>query len=678
MASNTTLNTGAGGDIIATKERTHDGDATKVQVVTLAGVTGTEGSYTFTDVTAGGGVEATALRVTIASDSTGVVSVDDNGGSLTVDGTVELGAASLAALETIELGATSLAALESLTTINAVTSITNAVTVVGSAAEDAAASGNPVLIGGRYDSSARTLETGDVGALALNASGQLLVEIAAGAGSGGTSAADGATFTRNTTSITPAGAVVESSAPTLTNGDVAGLSQDTSGRLRVRVDAGGVAGQVDDAAFTAGTTEGVAVMGYYNSTRDAIDSGDAGAVALNSRRAQYIAADGVVSTANSTTANLAGAAVFTGTSEEVTDYALIQVSVFSSHASATDGLSLQQSSNGTNWDITDTFTIAATTPKVISLQPAAQYFRLVYTNGGTLTTSLRIQVIFKPFASKGSSQRPGDATSNENDFEMVSGFLHGFNGTTWDRLRTTGTGLLNVVLTASTATQEIVGDAATDAAVSGNPVYIAGRGNSGTPTAMSANNDVTPLWLTLNGAAVVAGDIVDDAAFTPGTSRVQAVGYTADEASTDSVDEGDIGAARMTLDRKQIVTPYAHAGAGGHTPYKNLDVDESEDEVKGSGGKVFWLHAINLANAKRYLKIYNNTAAGTTVGTTVPDLTFPLPTMGDTNGAGFTIHFGDHGIALGTGITIAATTGFADNDTGAPGANEVIVNLGYL
>lgn len=39
-------------------------------------------------IAAGGGVEANALRVTIASDSTGVVSVDDNGASLTVDGTV--------------------------------------------------------------------------------------------------------------------------------------------------------------------------------------------------------------------------------------------------------------------------------------------------------------------------------------------------------------------------------------------------------------------------------------------------------------------------------------------------------------------------------------------------------------------------------------------------------------
>lgn len=35
----------------------------------------------------GGGTEATAQRVTIANDSTGVLSVDDNGGSITVDAT---------------------------------------------------------------------------------------------------------------------------------------------------------------------------------------------------------------------------------------------------------------------------------------------------------------------------------------------------------------------------------------------------------------------------------------------------------------------------------------------------------------------------------------------------------------------------------------------------------------
>lgn len=56
----------------------------QVQYVKL--MDGTDGSATV--VAIGGGVEAGALRVTVASDSTGVLSVDDNGGALTVDGTV--------------------------------------------------------------------------------------------------------------------------------------------------------------------------------------------------------------------------------------------------------------------------------------------------------------------------------------------------------------------------------------------------------------------------------------------------------------------------------------------------------------------------------------------------------------------------------------------------------------
>ena len=47
--------------------------------------------------------------------------------------------------------------------------------VVGAAAENAAASGNPVLVGGRYDNGVRTLDDGDVGALALDSAGRLHV-----------------------------------------------------------------------------------------------------------------------------------------------------------------------------------------------------------------------------------------------------------------------------------------------------------------------------------------------------------------------------------------------------------------------------------------------------------------------------------------------------------------------
>ena len=47
--------------------------------------------------------------------------------------------------------------------------------VVGPAAEDAAVTGSPVLAGGRYDSSDRSLDNGDVGAVALNLKGHVIV-----------------------------------------------------------------------------------------------------------------------------------------------------------------------------------------------------------------------------------------------------------------------------------------------------------------------------------------------------------------------------------------------------------------------------------------------------------------------------------------------------------------------
>lgn len=46
--------------------------------------------------------------------------------------------------------------------------------------------------------------------------------------------------------------------------------------------------------------------------------------------------------------------------------------------------------------------------------------------------------------------------------------------------------------------------------------------------------------------------LVDDAAFTPATSKVIPIGFFADETATDSVNEGDIGAPRMTLNRRPI------------------------------------------------------------------------------------------------------------------------------
>lgn len=105
MADNSVRTPGTG-ENVASDEVTWSGDTSKIQIVELATVTGSEGAKTPVLVPAGGGTEAAALRVTIASDSTGVVSVDDNGAALTVDngGTfaTQVDGAALTALQLID------------------------------------------------------------------------------------------------------------------------------------------------------------------------------------------------------------------------------------------------------------------------------------------------------------------------------------------------------------------------------------------------------------------------------------------------------------------------------------------------------------------------------------------------------------------------------------------------
>jgi hypothetical protein len=259
------------------------------------------------------------------------------------------------------------------------------------------------------------------------------------------------------------------------------------------------------------------------------------------------------------------------------------------------------------------------------------------------------------------------------------------SGTVTANLSATDNAVLDAIAASVAGTLAVSGTVTANLSATDNAVLdaiaasVAGTLTVGSHAVTNAGTFVTQI----DGAALTALQLIDDSivaddgGFTAGTTKTTVAGFVADESSTDSVNEDDVGAARITLDRKQIIANYVHAAAGGATPHKNLDVDETEDDITTSPGKLYWLHAVNLSNAKRYLKFYNATAANTSVGTTVPVLTFPIPTFADTNGAGFTINFGDVGVQFSTAICVAATTGFADNDTGAPGNNEVLINCGY-
>jgi len=145
----------------------------------------------------------------IAMETDGSIHIHDGGNTITVDGTVTANlsatdnavldamAASLALLDNSissgnELQVDVVAALpagdNNIGNVDIVTlpASTNTIEVVGDVAENENASGNPVLVGGRYDSpgddnaSLRTLGDTDVGALALDPTGAVYVREALG------------------------------------------------------------------------------------------------------------------------------------------------------------------------------------------------------------------------------------------------------------------------------------------------------------------------------------------------------------------------------------------------------------------------------------------------------------------------------------------------------------------
>jgi hypothetical protein len=165
---------------------------------------------------------------------------------------------------------------------------------------------------------------------------------------------------------------------------------DSDNHLQVDVLSGGGGGTQYTEGDTDATITGTAVM-----WEDATDT----LRAVSSAKPMPVdieALSGTVSTVNSTSTPLGIGGVFTGTSEDVIRFSSITIAAFADEASATGGLDIQFSPDGTNWDHTDSHTVVANTSAAISLAAQAQYFRIVYTNGSTAQTVFRLQVILSP------------------------------------------------------------------------------------------------------------------------------------------------------------------------------------------------------------------------------------------------------------------------------------------
>lgn len=153
---------------------------------------------------------------------------------------------------------------------------------------------------------------------------------------------------------------------------------------------------------------------------------------------------GFVDENNSSAIPLGANETFTGVSVNIEDFAIIYVNVKSDVASAIDGLSVQQSTDGVDWEHIDTFSIQAATAKTFSFQAAAKFLKVEYTNGSTNQSYFRLQTVLKKTYGKPSSHRIQDSIADDDDAELVKAVLTGKNNGTFVNVRTTVDGNLTI------------------------------------------------------------------------------------------------------------------------------------------------------------------------------------------------------------------------------------------
>lgn len=252
------------------------------------------------------------------------------------------------------------------------------------------------------------------------------------------------------------------------------------------------------------------------------------------------------------------------------------------------------------------------------------------------------------------------------------------------------TGMTAVKVDGSAVTQPVSGtvsitaNSAVNIAQMNGVATTMGNGASGTGVQrVTIASDSTGILAAVTNVATIGTSVTpgtsaahlgkaEDAAHTTGDTGVMALGVRAASPTDRSAGPTDGDYEPFALNEVGAIwmTPTGSAN-GGLSIGKVLDSDETEDDIKTAAGTLYGWWIFNSAASTRYVKFYNATAASVTVGTTTPVLTLPVPAGAAAN------LLSPIGIAFSTAISVATTTGLADNDTGAPGANEVTVMAFY-
>jgi hypothetical protein len=715
VADNIELDAGSGGATVATDD---DGTAHHQYVKLEAGADGTQ-----TKILAGGGTEAGALRVTIASDSTGVLSIDDNGAAITVDGTVtaNLGATDTAALAAIE---TAVEILDNAVSGNEMqVDIVSAPTVTVDNAGTFAVQADTELTTGDLDTGAGT-DTRAVVGLAGTASGGaqlipgsstdgLLVNL----GSNNDVTVSGVATAANQTTVIGHLDGVEGLLTTI-DGDTGTLAVTgggtEAGALRVTlasdstgvvsIDDNGAAITVDGtvtANLAAGTNNigdvdvlsvvpGTAATNLGKAEDAAHSSGDTGVMSLAVRldsAASLADTDGDYAPLQLDSAGALRVTGGGGGTEYVVDAAAPAAPTGSAGLMERDDAlsaltevegdwtNMRANANGALW-VEHDGTVTVDGSGVTQPVSHAALTELA----AAIDTELQVDVVGALPAGDNNIGNVDIASAipagnnNIGDVDVASVVPGGGAtnlGKAEDAAHTTGdTGVAVLGVRRDTAASgaDTDGDYATINLDATGRLWAHDPVAEALLTTIDADTGGILTSVQTLDNAISGNEMQVDvvAALPAGTNAIGKL------AANSGVDIGDVDVTSISAGTNTIgdvgIKPRT---SGGYTIFRSIDLDETEEEVKATAGQLFGWYIFNAAATTHYVKFYNATTANVTVGTTTPVLTIPVPAGSAAN------VFTDTGIAFGTAITAAATTGVADNDTGAPAANAVVVNAFY-
>ena len=250
----------------------------------------------------------------------------------------------------------------------------------------------------------------------------LRVNIVAGAGAGGTSSNFGSSFPSSGTAV---GAQTS-------GGKMAALNVDGSGNLMVNVQVGGGASSGSTTAYqgSAPWSDNLVAVGGSSISLGQTTMAKSLPVAIASDQGAITVFNGTLDSGNSSTAILGSSGgIFTGAALNVFNQTATNVYVYSDQSSATNGVSLQFSSDGTNWHETDAYTYTAGSNALIITTPTrAEYFRLVYTNGTVAQTVFQLQTIHKFSPAFGNITEVIDTFGTQAHVQLTKALLNGWQG----------------------------------------------------------------------------------------------------------------------------------------------------------------------------------------------------------------------------------------------------------